>query len=126
LVGFWLLLLLVLAALVSTRIVVPFFPLFPMVLFFFAMRMIGGVAWRGGPAAIRRQTVNPPALPSGIGKEKELLQALERHGETTAVQAALETSLSVAEAEEMLSRLANEGHVRVSANGGRLAYALWE
>jgi DNA-binding IclR family transcriptional regulator len=65
-------------------------------------------------------------LPSGISKEKELLQALERHGEITAVQAALETSLSVAEAEELLSGLANEGHVRVSANGGRLAYALWE
>jgi hypothetical protein len=32
----------------------------------------------------------------------------------------------VADAEEMLSGLANEGHVRVIANGGRLAYALWE
>jgi hypothetical protein len=30
------------------------------------------------------------------------------------------------EAEEMLSGLANEGHVRVSANAGRIAYALWE
>ena len=125
-VGFGLLLLLVPAALAATRTVFPFFPLFPLVLFFFAMRMIGNAAWRGGPAAIRRPTNNPPTLPSGISKEKELLQALERHGEITAVQAALETSLSVAEAEEMLSGLANKGHVRVSANGGRLTYALWE
>jgi len=126
LVGFGLLLLLVLAALASTRTVFPFFPLFPLVLFFFAMRMIGNAAWRGGPAAIRRPTNNPPTLPSGISKEKELLQALERHGRITAVQAALKTSLSVAEAEEMLSGLANAGHVWVSANGGRLTYALWE
>jgi hypothetical protein len=32
----------------------------------------------------------------------------------------------VAEAEEMLSGLANDGHVRVIANEGKLAYALWE
>lgn len=126
LMGFWLLLMLVLAALASPRIIFPFFPLVPLVLFFFGMRRIENAAWRGEPAAIRRSTNNPSALPSEISKEKELLQALERHGELTAVQAALETSLSVAEAEEMLSGLANEGHVRVSANGGRLAYALWE
>jgi hypothetical protein len=125
LVGFGLLLLLALAALASTRTVFPYFPLVPVVLFFFAMRMIGSAALRGDPAAIRRPTDNTLTLPSGINKE-ELLQALERHGEITAVRAALESSLSVAEAEEMLSGLANEGHVRVSANGGRLAYALWE
>jgi hypothetical protein len=125
-VGFGLLLLLVPAALAAPHTVFPFFPLFPVVLFFFAMRMIGSAVWRGRPATIRRPTNNLPALPSGISKEKELLQALERHGEVTAVQAALETSLSVAQAEEMLSELANEGHVRVSATGGRLAYALWE
>jgi hypothetical protein len=124
LVGFGLLLL-VLAALSPARTVFPFFLLFPVVLFF-AMRMIGSAAWSGGPAAIRRPTVNPPALPSGISKEKELLQALEHHGKITAVQAALETSLGVAEAEELLSGLANEGHLRVSANGGGLAYAPWE
>jgi hypothetical protein len=66
----------------------------------------------------------PTLPPSGIDKEKELLKALERHGEITAARAALETSLSVAE--EMLSGLANNGHVRVGANGGRLVYALWE
>jgi len=69
----------------------------------------------------------PPALPTNrISKEKELLEVLERHGEITAARAALETSLSVAEAEERLSGLANNGHVQVSANGGRLVYAMWE
>jgi hypothetical protein len=75
LVGFGLLLLLALAALASTRTVFPFFPLFPVVLFFFAMRTIGSAAWRGDAAATRRPTDNPPTLPSGVSKEKELLQA---------------------------------------------------
>jgi hypothetical protein len=59
-------------------------------------------------------------------KEKELLGVLARHGEITAARAALETSLSVAEADRMLSELAKDGHVEVRAREGRLGYALWE
>ncbi len=59
-------------------------------------------------------------------KEKELLKALARHGEITAARAALETSLSVSEADRMLSGLARDGHVEVRAREGRLGYALWE
>ena len=59
-------------------------------------------------------------------KEKELLEALARHGELTAARAALETSLSVSEADRMLSGLAKGGHVEVRAREGRLGYALWE
>ena len=59
-------------------------------------------------------------------REKELLEALARHGELTAARAALETSLSVAEADRMLSELAKDGHVEVRAREGRLGYALWE
>ena len=59
-------------------------------------------------------------------KEKELLAALARHGEITAAKAALETSLSVSEADRVLSRLARDGHVEVRAREGRLGYALWE
>jgi hypothetical protein len=59
-------------------------------------------------------------------KEKELLEALARHGEITAAKAALETSLSVSEADRMLSELAKDGHVEVRAREGRLGYALWE
>ena len=67
------------------------------------------------------------ALPAGeIDQEKELLGAMERRGEITAARAAVETSLGVAAAEEMLSELANDGHVRVAAREGTLAYALWD
>jgi hypothetical protein len=59
-------------------------------------------------------------------KEKELLGALARHGEITAARAALETSLSVSEADRMLSELAKRGHVEVRAREGRLGYALWD
>jgi hypothetical protein len=59
-------------------------------------------------------------------KEKELLKTLARHGEITAAKAALETSLSVAEADRMLTKLAKDGHVEVRAREGRLGYALWE
>jgi hypothetical protein len=120
-----LLLFLVLAALASSHAVFPFFPLVPLVMFF-ATRHLQASAWRRDPPVLQIPADAPPALPSGISKEKELLQALERHGEITATRAALETSLSVAEAEEMLSALASNGHVRVSAREGRLAYALWE
>jgi hypothetical protein len=59
-------------------------------------------------------------------KERELLEALARRGELSPALAALETSLSVAEANRMLSDLANSGHVEVRAREGRLGYALWE
>ena len=54
------------------------------------------------------------------------LEALARHGRSRPALAALETSLSVAEANRMLSDLANSGHVEVRAREGRLGYALWE
>lgn len=59
-------------------------------------------------------------------KEKELLEVLARNGEVTPARTALETSLSVSEADRMLSELAKEGHVEVRAREGRLGYALWE
>jgi hypothetical protein len=122
-----LLLLLVLAGLASSHAVFPFFPLLLVALFFAARRSSRAAAWRGDPNTVRMPVGDSPALPSGgLGKEKELLRVLESHGETTAARAALETSLGVAEAEEMLSGLANEGHVRVVAREGTLAYALWE
>jgi hypothetical protein len=59
-------------------------------------------------------------------KEKELLKALAKHGEITAAKAALETSLSVSEADRMLSELTKNGHLEVRAYNGGLVYALWE
>jgi hypothetical protein len=40
------------------------------------------------------------------------------------VEAALQTSLTVDEAEEILSRLANRGHLRVESRDGALFYVL--
>jgi hypothetical protein len=70
----------------------------------------------------------PPADPNEAerSKEKELLQALGRCGKLTAVEAALESSLSVEEADRMLSELAARGHLEVTVEHGRLYYAFWE
>ncbi len=59
-------------------------------------------------------------------KERELLDALREHGELTSVQVAMETSLSVAEADGMLGKLAEDGYLEVRARGGGIFYALWE
>jgi hypothetical protein len=65
-------------------------------------------------------------LPAAAGKERELLEALQAHGELTPAQAAMETSLSVAEADRMLKELAEGGHLQVLVRGGGLFYSLWE
>jgi hypothetical protein len=59
-------------------------------------------------------------------KEKELLEAFRRRGALTAAGVALETSLSVEEADRMLSTLAAKGHLEVRVEHGRLLYSLWE
>ena len=64
--------------------------------------------------------------PSGNGRERELLGALREHGELTPARAAMETSLTVSEADEMLKGLAEGGHLEVRVRGGGLSYGLWE
>lgn len=59
-------------------------------------------------------------------KEKELLGALERRGEITPARAAMETSLTVAEADRVLSDFARKGYVAARVSGGSLIYALWD
>jgi hypothetical protein len=59
-------------------------------------------------------------------QEKELLKAIRRHGEITVAQAALETSLSVEEADRMLSALAARGHLEVRIDDARIIYSFWE
>jgi hypothetical protein len=65
-------------------------------------------------------------LPAGNSKERELLDALRERGELTPAEAAMETSLSVAEADRMLKELAEGGHLEVRVRGGGLFYSLWE
>ena len=65
-------------------------------------------------------------IPAGNSKERELLGALREHGELTPAQAAMETSLSVTEADRMLKELTEGGHLDVRVRGGGLFYSLWE
>ncbi len=60
-----------------------------------------------------------------LGSEKQLLLAiLDAGGAITPVEAALETSLSVDEAEEILTRFADRGHLVVEGRDGALFYTL--
>jgi hypothetical protein len=66
-------------------------------------------------------------LPSAAsGGERELLEALRDRGELTPAEAAMDTSLTVAEADRMLKELAEGGHLAVRVRGGGLFYSLWE
>ncbi len=64
--------------------------------------------------------------PAANARERELLEALQSSGELTPAQAAMETSLTVNEADEMLKGLAAKGHLDVRVRGGGLFYGLWE
>lgn len=64
--------------------------------------------------------------PPETDKERELLEAMRDKGELTPAQAAMETSLSVKEADGMLKELAEGGHLDVRVRGGGLFYALWD
>src|SRR3712207_6244314 len=59
-------------------------------------------------------------------KERELLGALREHEEITPTQAAMETSLTVEEADGMLKDLAAKGHLDVRGRGGGIFYGLWQ
>ena len=98
----------------------PFF-LFWMIPFFLVPAL--GLSVRGVAGLFEAR----PQEPADEGRrEKELLEALARHGELTPARAALETSLGVAEADRILSGLAKDGHIEVRAREGRLEYALWD
>lgn len=66
----------------------------------------------------------PTAAGREQGAQRRLLEAIERRGELTAARAALETGLSVAEADEILFELANRGHLEVRVEGAKILYAL--
>ncbi len=94
--------------------------------------LLFGLLTTGG-LAISKKPRSRPTLSVGIGAvpghedkrgEQELLEAIERHGEITPVRAALETPLTVAEADRMLSELAKGGYLEVRTEGGKLLYGL--
>ena len=101
-----------------------FMPVMWMLLF--GLLTAGGLAILKKPRSRPTLSVGVGAVPSHEDKrgEQELLEAIERHGAVTPVRAALETSLTVAEADRMLSELAQGGHLEVRAEGGKLLYGL--
>ena len=65
------------------------------------------------------------ALPTPHNQERELLSAIRNNGGSiTPAEAAMETSLTVREADAMLSELAGGGHVTVESQNGALFYSL--
>ena len=68
---------------------------------------------------------DPAKIGPRVGSEKQLLLAiLDSGGSTTPVEAALRTSLTVDEAEEILTRFADRGHLVVQSHDGALLYTL--
>ena len=68
----------------------------------------------------RQRSLAPP-----VSKERELLSAIRANGGSiTPAEAALETSLTVREADRMLSELAASGHLTVESRSGALFYGL--
>lgn len=67
-----------------------------------------------------------PVLPAvENNSEKELLSSIrDNGGSITPAEAAIETSLTVREADEMLSELANDGHLQIEGRDGVLYYSL--
>jgi len=67
----------------------------------------------------------PRAVAPPVSKERELLSAIrDNGGSITPAEAALETSLTVSEADKMLSELAGGGHLTVRSREGTLFYVL--
>ena len=65
------------------------------------------------------------SIPPKLGKERELLSAIrDNGGSISPTEAAMETSLTVREADGMLSELAGAGHLAVESRHGTLFYAL--
>jgi ATP/maltotriose-dependent transcriptional regulator MalT len=81
--------------------------------------------WQINRAISAHEATRQTATASGQ-REKELLAALERHGEITPATAAMRTSLTVDEASGMLEALARRGHLYPRTENGVTAYALGE
>jgi hypothetical protein len=68
---------------------------------------------------------HPRSTRPKTGGEKQLLMALlDAGGSITPVEAALRTSLTVDEAEQILTRFADRGHLLIQSRDGALLYAM--
>ncbi len=85
--------------------------------------VIGAMACLG--IGISRFAREQRSMPAAVSGERELLSAIrENGGSITPAEAAMETTLTVREADRMLSELASEGHLMVEGHEGSLYYAL--
>lgn len=85
--------------------------------------VIGAAALLG--IGLSKTRGRPRAVADPVNRERELLSAIrDNGGSITPAEAALETSLTVREADRMLSELAGGGHLAVEGRGGSLFYAL--
>lgn len=93
--------------------------LVPVFVFMFPALVLGAL----GVSKLQQQkrgSVSP-----GRGTERELLSAIrDNGGSITPAEAAMETSLTVREADRMLSELAGGGHLTLEGRGGALFYSL--
>src|SRR5215218_9431519 len=76
-------------------------------------------------SALQEANKRRRALPPAPDKERELLSAIRDNGGViTPTEVAMDTSLTVKEADRMLSELAGGGHLSVESAGGTLHYSL--
>lgn len=93
-------------------------PFTALLLLIAAVTLLGYVSW-----LLLGQS--PESTRPKLGGEKQLLMAiLDAGGSISPVEAALQTSLTVDEAEEILTRFADRGHLLVESRDGALFYAL--
>lgn len=93
-------------------------PLSALLLGIATVTLLGYVGW----LLLKRSQEN---IRPKFGGEKQLLMAVvDAGGSITPVEAALQTSLTVDEAEEILTRFADRGHLLVESRDGALFYAL--
>lgn len=108
--------------LLAAALLVAFTDLWWLVLVFgWAVFPAFGVFARGVAGLVEARSVPPPK----DAKERELLGTLREHEEITPTQAAMETSLTVEEADGMLKELAAKGHLEARVRGGGIFYGLW-
>ncbi len=76
-------------------------------------------------SALQEANKRRRAVPPAPDKERQLLSAIRDNGGViTPTEAAMETSLTVKEADRMLSELAGGGHLSVESADGTLRYSL--
>ena len=109
-------------------------------LIFFGVAFASGAAVSGvwrllASSARRRQAFAELRTPFSSGApeptnageghaELQILEALERHGELSPAKAAIKTALAIDEADQLLSNLAQRGHLEVRVQDGKLFYKM--